>query len=206
MTHKYLLGMALAVSAGVAHGNLITNGSFEDSSFAVPSWVSLSAGSTVLDGWTVFGNGIDYIGSLWAASDGDHTLDLNMAGAGGGVSQEIATNIGWIYTVEFDLSANMYGAPSPKLMSVEAAGESEAFSFDYQAQEASSGDPKWQHISWTFVATEELSTIAFTGLNASAYGASIDNVSVGGVAPIPAPGAFAIGLGSIGLLGARRRR
>ena len=206
MNQKYLIGASIVFFVGHAQANLITNGSFEESDLNIGgAWASLALGSTAIDSWTVVGSGIDYMGTLWAASDGDRSIDLNLAGAGGGIAQTIETSFGWVYTVEFDLSANMFGAPDAKQMQVGAADQSEVFEFDYNQAEATAGNPNWEHISWTFVASEELTTIEFIGLSAGGFGAAIDNVTVTGVEPIPSPSTI-LGIGSIGLLGLRRKR
>ncbi len=186
-----------------ASANLIANGSFEDSSLDPgATWIPMGAGDTSITGWTTVGAGVDYMRTILAASDGERSIDLNNITSGGGIAQTFATNAGWIYTVEFDLSANMYGGPSPKVMSVAAAGQSAEFEFDYIAAGSTASDPAWERISWTFVASGSLSTLTFTGISGGVFGADIDNVVVTGA--IPTPGA--VGLGFAGMLLTFRRR
>ena len=194
-----------AVTGPAAAGvNLITNGSFEISDLNPGSaWIPMNAGNTAITGWTTFGGGIDYMGSIVAASDGVRSIDLNNVTPGGGIAQTFDTVAGWIYTVEFDLSANMYGGPTPKEMEVSAAGQSAEFEFDYVAAGATAANPAWERITWTFIGDGSSATLSFKGLNTGVYGAEIDNVVVTGVAPTPGTVAM-LGLG--GLVAFRRRR
>lgn len=196
--------LALALTAGTAHANLIANGSFEESSLNPGSaWIPMGGGDTSITGWTTWGAGVDYMGTILTASDGSRSIDLNNISPGGGIEQSFGTHAGWTYTVEFDLSANMYGGPTPKLMQVSAAGQSGQFEFDYVAAGATAANPAWVHITWVFVGTGSAATLRFEGLSAGVYGADIDNVVVTGVAP--APGALTLAaLG--GLIASRRRR
>lgn len=200
---KYLL-IGVAAAAPVAGANLIVNGSFEESSLNPGSqWIPMGGGRTEITGWTTWGSGIDYMGTILAASDGSRSIDINNLSAGGGIEQSFETHAGWTYTVAFDLSANMYGGPTPKVIRVSAGGQSEQFEFDYVAAGSTAADPAWRRVEWTFVGTGATSTLRFEGISGSVYGAEIDNVDVTGVAPTP--GAFAMfGIG--GLIVTRRRR
>lgn len=197
---------AVAALAGpaMAGTNLIINGSFEESNLNPGSaWIPMNGGNTAIVGWTTIGAGIDYMGTILAASDGTRSIDLNNVSSGGGIEQSFATIAGWIYTVEFDLSANMYGGPTPKVMEVSAAGQSEQFEFDYVAAGSTAADPAWERITWSFVGNGSSATLRFEGINEGVYGADIDNVVVTGRVPTPGTAAL-IGLG--GLVALRRRR
>jgi len=206
MNRKFVLSGVIALGAGIAQADLISNGSFEESPvYLGGSWASLGGGSTAIDGWTVFGTGVDYVGTLWAASDGERSVDLNMRAAGGGVAQTFATISGETYEVEFDLSANMFNTPDGKILEISAAGESKEFEYDYIAVGASAADPKWQRVSWIFTADDSTTTLSFEGINSGAFGAAIDNVSVNEVGGVPAPSAM-MALGFCGIAASRRRR
>lgn len=207
MPSRYVCTAVVATAAGIvapASANLVVNGSFEDSPLNPgATWIAMGGGDSSITGWVTVGAGIDYMGGILQASDGDRSIDLNNVTSGGGIAQTFATNAGWIYTVEFDLSANMYGGPSPKIMSVDAAGQSAEFEFDYIAAGSTAADPAWERISWTFVASGPQSTLTFMGISGGVFGADIDNVVVTGAVPTPG----AIGLGLAGMtLAARRRR
>lgn len=200
---RICLACAAALS-GAANANLIVNGSFEESGLNPgSSWIPMSGGDNSITGWTTFGAGIDYMGTVLAASDGTRSIDLNNLTSGGGIAQSFATVAGWIYTVEFDLSANMFGGPTPKLMQVSAAGQSAQFEFDYVAAGSTAANPAWERINWSFVGNGSSANLAFEGISGGVYGADIDHVVVTGV--VPSPGTLA-GLGLAGLFGARRRR
>ncbi|MEZ6163328.1 MAG: choice-of-anchor C family protein [Phycisphaerales bacterium] len=194
----------IAVLTGAANANLIVNGSFEESNLNPGgAWIPMGGGDASITGWTTIGAGIDYMGTVLAASDGTRSIDLNNVSSGGGIAQTFSTISGWLYTVEFDLSANMYGGPTPKVMEVSAAGQSAEFEFDYVAAGSTAQNPAWERITWTFVGNGSSATLAFEGISGGVYGADIDNVVVTGVAPTPGSlAAFA----ALGLLGARRRR
>lgn len=193
-----------AVLSGAANANIIVNGSFEQSSLNPgTSWSVVGGGSSAIDGWTTIGGGIDYFGTFITASDGTHSIDINNLSAGGGIAQTFATNAGWIYTVEFDMSANMFGGPTPKIMEVSAAGTSEQFEFDYVAAGATAQDPMWERMTFTFVASGSSSTLEFRGISGGVFGAALDNVVVTGA--VPAPGALA-GFGVLGVIATRRCR
>lgn len=198
-------GIACAVGLSCsAQADLIVNGSFEESSLNPgSSWSVLGGGDTSIDGWVTVGGGVDYFGIILAASDGIHSIDINNLSSGGGIAQTFDTTVGWIYTVEFDMSANMAGGPTPKIMRVHAAGDSADFEFDYVAAGATPQSPAWERMSWTFTATSSSTNLWFEGISGGVYGAALDNVVVTGVAPTP--GTLA-GFAAIGLLGARRRR
>ncbi len=195
--------LGAACFGGVAHGNLVVNGSFE---LAIvdpgAGFVALGAGSGVIDGWDVVGTGVDYIGTVWAASDGGRSIDLNNLSLGGGIEQSFATVVGEVYFVEFDLSANMFAGPEEKVMRVSAAGVSEDFVYNYVDEESTPEDPMWRREGWSFVATDTSSTVRFLGVSSGSAGASIDNVVV---SVVPAPGGV-VAVGLAGVIGIRRRR
>ncbi|MEA5614557.1 choice-of-anchor C family protein [Nodularia spumigena] len=205
-TSMCLTVAAVAALAGpaMAGTNLIINGSFEESNLNPGSgWIPMNGGNTAIVGWTTIGAGIDYMGTILAASDGTRSIDLNNVTSGGGIEQSFTTVAGWIYTVEFDLSANMYGGPTPKVMRVGAAGQSEQFEFDYVAAGATAANPAWERITWSFVGNGSSATLRFEGISGGVYGADIDNVIVTGRVPTPGTAAL-IGMG--GLVALRRRR
>jgi choice-of-anchor C domain-containing protein len=183
-----LLSCAVAVAARPASENLIVNGSFEESTLKAASFQDVAAKSTAIKGWTVTLNHIDYIGALWVASNGTHSLDLDGSMCNtrstteclGGVKQIFATTSGQKYDVTFDLSGNPYGAPKIKTLKVSAAGQSQAFTFDITGHNPRSMGWKTQH--WTFTANAAETTIEFdsadTTPNVSGWGPALDNVIV----------------------------
>jgi hypothetical protein len=85
-----LLSACIGFSAGTAKADIL-NGSFEFGSFSGPSFDTLSGGSTAINGWTVGGDSIDWIGSYWQPGDGSRSIDLSGNNLGS-ISQQFATS------------------------------------------------------------------------------------------------------------------
>ena len=183
-----LLLWAVALGARPAPENLIVNGSFEDSTLKPASFQDMAAGSTAIKGWTVTLKHIDYIGGLWVASNGAHSLDLEGSMCNtrstteclGGIKQSFATTSGQKYDVSFDLSGNPYGAPKIKTLKISAAGQSQNFTFNVTGHSPRSMGWKTQH--WTFIANAAETTLEFDSADAvpniSGWGPALDNVVV----------------------------
>jgi len=202
--HSALLIIASASTSFAGSPNLVINGSFEDSSLDPGStWSVLGGGNSSIDGWLTFGGGIDYLGTIITASDGIRSIDINNIFSGGGLQQTFDTIAGESYTVAFDMSANMFGAPNEKIMRVAAGDSSEDFVFDYVAAGSTAQDPMWERMEWSFVATGSSSTLSFTGVSSGVYGAALDNVVVTG--PVPSPATLSL-IGVAGVAFGRRRR
>lgn len=196
-----LAAAALALSAACAQkpGNLLANGSFEQG--ANPgSFANVPSGAASIPGWTVTGEAIDYIGSLWRASHGARSIDLDGSArsrltppyAIGGISQTFSTTPGKSYLVIFDLSGNVYGGPAVKHLRVAAAGQSADLQFSTAGK--SPANMGYARTTWSFTAKEPSTTLEFRSASTSpetGYGAVIDNVVVEELAsleePTPAP-------------------
>lgn len=156
--------------------NIVTNGSFEVAdSDCTGSFTTLPSGNTALTDWTIGGVSIDWIcGGHWSAQDGTKSLDLSGDDAGS-ISQYLSTESGTGYDVEFYMSGNTDGGNTEKTMTVTAPNYDHQFTYD------TTGNPSgtdWQLKSFSFTATNEISTLTFTSNDANAYGAALDNVSV----------------------------
>jgi choice-of-anchor C domain-containing protein len=198
-----------------AEANLLVNGSFETGP-APGSFTNLASGSTAITGWTVsFGN-IDYIGSLWVASDGSRSLDLegsagtcsiNPPNCPGGIAQTFSTVAGQQYVVTFDLAGNLLNLPVIKTVSVSAAGQSQNFTFNTAGHNTASMG--WVTDTWTFTATGSTTTLEFDTADnpATGWGPALDNVSVTAVSStVPEPSTWLLlGIGLIVLSGSSTR-
>lgn len=184
----------------------LVNGSFEQGVAIPGGFTTLFGGSTGITGWTVTGNSVDYISTLWQPSNGLRSVDL--AGNGpGGLQQSFATIVGDIYTVAFDLAGNMGAGPVIKSLRVSAAGVSQDYLFDTTGY--SFANMGWSNRSFTFTATSTTTTLAFASLDpTSSFGPVIDNVTVTSeTLPVPEPStAMLLSAGFVALAGARRSR
>lgn len=187
--------MASMVSAAdaVAQHSLIVNGSFEQGPVG-RSYVNLPGGSTAIKGWVVTGEGIDYVGPLWRASDGKYSIDLDGSArstkttpyAQGGIAQTFATMPGTRYQVTFDMAGNVYSPPAVKPVRVSAAGEHLDSTFDIRGK--STANMGWVSKRWTFTANSTSTPLEFRSMIVSpavGWGAVIDNVSVTAVDDAP---------------------
>jgi len=169
------------------------NGSFEGGPNPGTSWVTLTTGATVINGWTVTAGSIDYIGSAWSSSDGTRSLDLSGVGAGA-VAQTFTTTAGAAYTVTFDFAGNPgYGAGTGvKTMRVSvnnAAATARDYSFDTTGKTLA--NMGWTTQTFTFTASAATTTLTFTSQINSVFGPAIDNVRLNGVVGDPGSAAGA---------------
>ena len=212
-----LLLVLVLIAPGRAAANLLVNGSFETGPVA-GSFINLPGGNTSITGWTVTGEGIDYIGTLWVAANGTHSLDLDGSVTStttppfvhGGIAQTFATTAGTSYTVTFDLAGNPFGAPTIKPLRLLAAGQQMDFTFDVTGKSA--GNMGWLPETWTFIANGASTTIEFRSLTVSpltGFGPALDNVSVDAISVtppgVPEPASLLLfGFGLIGIKAWRR--
>ena len=206
---------ALALILGVtstAQAATITNGSFETG--PVPgAYTPLDSGSTAITGWTVASGNIDYIGSLWQASDGTRSVDLTGDTRGSIFTTITGMIIGTAYNLYFDLSGNPDGNPANKKLDVtlKSPNTKENYNYNIQTAENSHADMKWVTYVLSFVATQATSKLTFaagtgTGGVACCYGPALDNVRIASVAAVPVPaGGVLLLTGLAGIAMLRRR-
>lgn len=204
LSKHFFAGAALALlaSTGWAAGpNLIINGGFESSAFN-GSFATYAAGSNALTGWTIGQDSVDLVKNYWQPAGGSYSLDLS-GNNDGTISQSFSTAIGQKYVVSFDMAANPDDMSDPmKYMQV---GLSQQGLYTFSAEGHTHQSMGWTMQSFSFVATDVSSTLHFAGLQDSAFGVALDNISV---TAVPEPETYAMLLAGLGLMGAitRRRR
>ena len=193
---------AVALLPSGANAAEFVNGSFE-AGVPAGSFTTVAGGNnSSVNGWSVTGNSVDYIGSYWSAQDGSRSVDLN-GNAQGGIQQTFDTLAGIQYNVTFWLAGNPDGAPITKNVLVSATGATDGL-FSFDSTGASKVNMGWSKYTYNFLATGTSTTLSFASQNAGAYGAALDNVSVNAV-PEPATWALMlIGFAAVGF-GMRRR-
>ncbi len=198
-----LMGLAVAAAAGQAVAtptNLVVNGSFEANSLTSP-FTTFYATTQGLTGWTVGVQSVDLVGSLWNASSGVKSLDLN-GNKKGEIHQTITTVVGQKYQLSFDLAGNFQGGPVTKSMAINV-GPSGLYTFSTAGK--NSTNMGWTTYSTSFVAVSAATTLSFASQTSGAYGAALDNIAV---TAVPEPETFAMLLAGLGVMGviARRRK
>jgi choice-of-anchor C domain-containing protein len=191
--------------------SILINGSFEQGTDP-GSFTTLPGGSSGLQGWSIFGAGVDYIGTYWRASDGQRSLDLS-ALAAGGIQQNLATTVGGKYQVSFDVAGNPGDNNTNPVKtlyySVFGVGLMNEYTTTFDTTHTSTANMGWQTIAFSFIATSPTTSLVFSSFTNSAYGPALDNVSVNAVSPVPLPGAlplFGAGLAGLGAVARRRRK
>jgi choice-of-anchor C domain-containing protein len=176
--------VVLLLNSHSAYANLVTNGSFETGVDPGVFTTLFAPDSTTIQGWTVTGGSVDYIGTYWQASNGSRSLDMDGISQGTVAQQTLATVAGQTYRVSFDLAGNPDNGPTVKEIGVSIGGSGlQTFFFDTTGK--SRGNMGWVTDSFLYTATGT-STITFQSLTAgpvgqesfAAFGPALDNVSV----------------------------
>lgn len=196
----------------------VQNGSFETGVPIPGLFITLNGGDAAsIANWVVIGppNAIDYVNStLWTASDGVRSLDLNGFPGPGGVEQIITTTPGQAYTVTFDMAGNPWPAmgnpPGPTLMTMDVSAigtltQTQSYSFDTTGHNF--GSMGWETMQFAFTADAASTTLQFMSTTSArdnpGYGPALDNVSLN---VVPLPGALLLGFLGFGAAGWKLRR
>ena len=185
-------------SGTACDGNLIQNGGLEGGSYSACNGFNiLSAGSTVIPGWTIGPNGIDWIWSLssgpccdWAPQ-GDRTIDLNGSPSqnGGAIRQTIQTQPGKHYKFSMRGLSNACCSEvgGQKIMRLTLGSSSSEHVFITLGGPSPECDSmNWTRVERTWVATATDSLIELKSLVPnSAGGIIVDDISVIEIDPCP---------------------
>lgn len=197
-----LASLALMTTAGPAAADPPTNSSFEQPDVA-SGFQTIPAGSTALTGWDVVSGSVDVVSpTVWAASDGDQSLDL--AGSSSGViTQSFPTVAGIGYVISWDAGSNP-DCPNP-------ADRTGTFSVQGAAivamtRPVSGPEANFAPFSTTFTGTGSPLLLQFADTSAATPGCGVvlDNVNIAEDASVPVvdpEAAAAIG-GTVALAGA----
>jgi choice-of-anchor C domain-containing protein len=183
------LTVMLFGSLSTSIGQVVVNGSFELGMNPGDSLYVPAPDSTTITGWSVTSGSVDYIGTHWAAADGNRSIDLSGHSAGTLAQQSIAGfTVGMSYRLSFDMAANTESGPTIKSLTASIGSTSQVFSFDGTSH--SSASMGWSLRTLDFVANSPTMTLSFSSLDDGLAGPALDAVSL---APIPEPGTLALG-------------
>ncbi len=161
--------------------DIVSDGAFTEAGSAAgnPTYYADGSGAgSVLGGWTVTNESVDYIGNIDSPPLGGNAIDL----AGdwpGAIEQTLTTEVGRQYQVDFFLTGNFTGgAEAVKMLRASAAGESFDFAVTQPAGWDFISNALWEGHSFTFTADSTSTDLSFASLNSDAWGALIANVRV----------------------------
>ena len=195
--------VAFAILPSAVQANLVLNPSFESPSPAGATTRYNTPDTPPGFVWTVGGAGVDLVESYWTAEDGSQSVDLNQdvghptssLTPPGSVSQDLATNPGTIYRVEFWIAGNPDNSapddtgPSIKTMNAFFGATMHSYRFDVTGHALA--DPGWIHEQFLVTATESVTTLSFVSTSSGYAGMTLDNVSVT-PSSVPEPSSAAI--------------
>lgn len=211
----------LTVASACPAASILVNGSFEavqgvpESDASASPFYQRSFSST--PGWTQYLDGVDLIHNSYTqaptvlvqASDGSQFLDMNQAGALGGIRQVVSVTNGASYNLSLDVAAwaqNAIGGTigyelyDPASSDVLASGS-------YQDSVGGS----WITRELSATATSTLLGVRIFGIAAAQAGMGLDNVRLeeaeAAISGVPEPSTVGLlAAGALGLFAARRKK
>ncbi|MEO5716293.1 MAG: DUF642 domain-containing protein [Luteolibacter sp.] len=198
-------------------------GSFELPGHNGPTFLTYQEGSMAINGWTVNTVNIDWVkDSVWNASDGHYSLDMNgtnlpngTPSSPGGIQTVIPTTLGSTYRVTFDISGfvSAGNTSNPKTMDVTAGGVINSFSLSfidpgpsvYTGALVTPLSLSWSTRTFEFTATGSSSIVSFLSTVSNGDGSAmlLDNVVIEAV---PEPSSLVLLAGAALGFTMRRRR
>ncbi|MBQ2791329.1 MAG: DUF642 domain-containing protein, partial [Thermoguttaceae bacterium] len=170
--------------------NLIVNGDFEDVIAFGGNVYEGRAGESAIVGWEITSGSVTiHTPSHNEMYDGVYCVDLQGLAAGS-IAQTFATVPGNRYTVQYVVAGNTDGAPSLKRYAI--SNGVDVFYGTFDVSDKSSNEMGWEVRTWNFVAATEKTTLVFSGLDSTPYGASIDDVYVAPTTAAGIPGAHTV--------------
>lgn len=194
-------------TAAFANAAVILNGSFESPDLG---FASVGPGATY-GNWTCSGpSGIEFVhtvpnGSLpgleASGYDGEYWIDLTGVGAPSGIFQDIATDVGQQYRVDFAMAGNVWSGAQLMRMNVLWDGVVVG-TFEHNTSGHTGFNMGWTQHS-VLVTGSGVDRLQFQGLTGgAAAGAALDAVSI---TVVPAPGALLVAAAGIVTFLRRRR-
>ena len=163
--------VSFLLTVAVAQADLI-NRSFEIG--ADPGeMIALPPESKAIDGWTVVGSNIWYVGGKWKSADGLRSVGLL---CGGGISQTLQTEPDQQYEVRLNMAGDPNALPAVKTLVVSFGNEDRAFTFDTTGR--SLGSMGWEARFWVFTASDTSTVITFLSPKAECSTPAVDNVRI----------------------------
>jgi len=163
--------VSLLLTVAVAQTDLI-NRSFESGTDPGEAR-TLPPKSTAIDGWTVVGSNVSYVGGRWKAADGLRSVGLL---CGGGISQTFQTEPDQKYEVRFNMAGDPNTLPAVKTLAVSFGTEDRTFTFDTTGR--SPGNMGWEARFWIFTASDTTTAITFLSPKAECSTPAVDNVRI----------------------------
>ncbi len=161
--------VSVFLAAGFAQTALM-NGSFENGPDPGQAMV-LPPGSTAIDGWSVVGGNISYVGSRWQHSHGSRSIGLP---CGGGISQTFNTDPAEEYEVRFNIAGDPSTPPAVKSVAVSFGSDTRVFTFDTTGKSPQAMG--WEARSWVFGSGELKTTLTFFSPAAECSTPAVDNI------------------------------
>jgi choice-of-anchor C domain-containing protein len=149
------------------------NGGFENGTNPGDAMV-LPPGSTAIDGWTVVGGNVSYVGGRWQHSQGLRSVGLP---CGGGISQTFDTEPDQEYEVRFNMAGDPTTPPAVKTLEVSFGSAKRVFTFDTTGR--SLANMGWEARSWVFApVVDPTITVTFSSPKSGCSTPAVDNIRI----------------------------